>query len=264
MMELRMNMSSIKGLEKINKNVRLSWEDHKKFVNLFETKIRGNGRTTAEMIGEASRMGITLDYNYLKRLIDNRNFIIPNYRVLSQLCKVAKKPIEIEELQNIFDKYERAEVRRGEIWYVDLGYNAGSEQSGVRPCIVLQNDMGNKYSTTIAIAPITDVTHKTFKRRLLPTQTIIKKNHVNGFNKDSIVMCEQLKTLDEIKFLSLIGELSSEELKEVDKCWKIQLGGFTILDKIMYEAEKKPNSMLAKLVGKVIDFYEKTTDDLSA
>ena len=263
-MELRMSMNSIKGLEKINKNVRLSWEDHRKFVNLFETKIRGTGRTTAEMIGEASRMGITLDYNYLKRLIENRNFIIPNYSVMDQLCRVAKKPINIQELRDIFNKYEKPNVKRGDVWYIDLGHNAGSEQSGVRPCVVLQNNKGNNYSSTFSIVPVTDITHKTFKRRLLPTQTIIKRGYTNGLKKDSIVMCEQLKTLDEIKFLSYVGELSSEELREVDRCTKIQLDNYTILDKIMYEIEKKPEGIISKLIHKAIDIYNKSTDDLSA
>lgn len=103
-------------------------------------------------------------------------------------------------------------IQRGEVYYADLGSNTlGSEQSGYRPVLIIQNDTGNKYSPTTIIATITSKN----KKRFLPTHVFIKKDFSNGLNCDSTVELEQIKTIDKKRLKDKIGELSTEDLGKV-------------------------------------------------
>ena len=83
------------------------------------------------------------------------------------------------------------EVKRGDLYYADLSPVVGSEQGGVRPVLIIQNDIGNKYSPTVIIAAITSQINKA----KLPTHIEISANEY-GLNKDSVILLEQIRTID--------------------------------------------------------------------
>ncbi len=109
-------------------------------------------------------------------------------------------------------------IKRGEIYYADLSPVVGSEQGGLRPCLVVQNDVGNKYSPCTIIAIITSRTTKA----KLPTQCWISKTC--GLRVDSMVECEQLRTIDKSRLKQKVGEITEEEMKQVNKCLRISVG----------------------------------------
>lgn len=106
-------------------------------------------------------------------------------------------------------------IKRGQIYYADLSPVVGSEQGGYRPVLIIQNDMGNRYSPTTIAAVIT--TRKT--KANLPTH--IWLNNECGLPKESMVECEQVRTLDKKRLKSFMGQVSEEVLAEIDKGLKI-------------------------------------------
>lgn len=94
-------------------------------------------------------------------------------------------------------------MKRGDIYYVNLGRSIGSEQSGVRPCLVIQNDVGNKYSPTTIVACITSRLYK----HKIPTHV-----EITGFGlpKNSVIMFEQIRTVDKCRVLEYIGNIPEE------------------------------------------------------
>lgn len=110
-------------------------------------------------------------------------------------------------------------IKRGEIYYADLrGYVVGSEQGGIRPVLILQNDIGNKYSPTTIIAVLTSQSKKE-----LPTHVKLHMNEVNGLAKDSIVLLEQLKTIDKKRIKDRVGELNENEISAVKNALMISM-----------------------------------------
>ena len=107
------------------------------------------------------------------------------------------------------------EIKRGQIWYADLSPVVGSEQGGYRPVLIIQNDIGNRYSPTIIGAIITS--RKT--KANLPTH--IWLNSECGLPKESMVECEQVRTLDKKRLKEFMGTVSEEVMKEIDKGLKI-------------------------------------------
>lgn len=110
-------------------------------------------------------------------------------------------------------------IERGEIYLADLDPVMGSEQGGVRPVLVIQNDMGNYYSHTTIIATITS---KGKYKSKLPTHLFIKSR--NDLTKDSVVLLEQIRTIDKERLIKKLGKLNSCEVKLMDKCMLISLG----------------------------------------
>ena len=110
-------------------------------------------------------------------------------------------------------------VRRGDIFYADLSPVIGSEQGGVRPVLVIQNDIGNKYSPTIIIAAITSQINKA----KLPTHVEIT-GQAYGLPKDSVVLLEQIRTIDKKRLREKIGRFDEEMMKYVDDALRISLG----------------------------------------
>ena len=110
------------------------------------------------------------------------------------------------------------EIKRGEIYMADLSPVFGSEQGGVRPVLVVQNDIGNKFSPTIIVVAITSKLHKA----KLPTH-IELKGHIANLEKESILLCEQIRTLDKLRLKEKVGALSGEFMKRVDKAIAISL-----------------------------------------
>lgn len=109
--------------------------------------------------------------------------------------------------------------RRGDIYLVNLGKPIGSQQGGVRPAIVLQNDVGNFYAPTITIAPLTS---KYDKKKNQPTHYRIRK--AKGLEKPSVVLAEQIGTYDKSCVLRYIGKVSLGQMRGIDEAVKIQLG----------------------------------------
>lgn len=110
-------------------------------------------------------------------------------------------------------------IKRGELYYADLSPVVGSEQGGIRPVLVVQNDVGNKFSPTIIAAAVTSKINKA----KLPTHIELPSN-LYGLNKDSVILLEQLRTLDKRRLREKIGELSFDTMNKVDKAILISLG----------------------------------------
>ncbi len=107
-------------------------------------------------------------------------------------------------------------VKRGDIFYADLGPVIGSEQDGIRPVLIIQNDMGNKYSPTVIALAIT-----TKKKNSLPTHIPIKKSLISGLKKDSIILVEQIRTIDKARLIKKVGHLDNLEMDKVKKALKL-------------------------------------------
>lgn len=109
--------------------------------------------------------------------------------------------------------------KRGELYYADLSPVVGSEQGGVRPVLIIQNDVGNKYSPTVIVAAITSQINKA----KLPTHIELKSEYY-GLPKDSVILLEQVRTLDKRRLKEKIGELDNIKMKKVENAILISLG----------------------------------------
>lgn len=112
-------------------------------------------------------------------------------------------------------------IRRGELYYADLNPVVGSEQGGVRPVLVLQNDVGNKYSPTIIAAATTS---KLTKAKL-PTHIALAKDTC-PLPRDSVVLLEQIRTIDKSRIKEKIGTLPSNVMQQIDDALLVSLGFF--------------------------------------
>ena len=110
-------------------------------------------------------------------------------------------------------------IKRGELYYADLSPVVGSEQGGVRPVLVVQNDVGNKYSPTVIAAAITSKMNKA----RLPTHIELSAS-AYGLMKDSVVLLEQIRTIDKRRLKERIGLLSPQTMSKVDDALLISLG----------------------------------------
>ena len=110
-------------------------------------------------------------------------------------------------------------IQRGDMYYADLSPSIGSEQNGVRPVLIVQNNIGNKYSPTVVIAAITS---KAARKAKLPTH--ISLAVVSGLDKDSLVLLEQIRTIDRKRLGGYVGTLDEETMKEIDKALAVSLG----------------------------------------
>ncbi len=110
-------------------------------------------------------------------------------------------------------------VTRGSIFYADLDCGVGSEQKGIRPVVILQNDVGNTYSTTTMIAPITT---KQDKENSQPTH--VKLKQLDKLRPNSFVMLEQIRTIDKKRIKGFVCELNKEQMKKIDKAIMVALG----------------------------------------
>jgi len=111
------------------------------------------------------------------------------------------------------------EVKRGDIFYADLSPVIGSEQGGFRPVLVVQNDIGNRYSPTVIIAAITSKISKA----KLPTHIELEAKNT-GLDKDSVILLEQIRTVDKKRLKDKITHLDEETMKRVNHGLNISLG----------------------------------------
>lgn len=98
-------------------------------------------------------------------------------------------------------------VRRGDMFYADLSPVVGSEQGGIRPVLIIQNDLGNKYSPTVIAAAITSQTNKT----KLPTHIELGEN-TSGLKSNSVVLTEQIRTIDKSRLKEKIGHINDNKI----------------------------------------------------
>ena len=110
-------------------------------------------------------------------------------------------------------------VKRGDIYYADLSPVVGSEQGGLRPVLIIQNDIGNRYSPTVIAAAITSRMGKT----KLPTHIDIYAARA-GLQKDSVILLEQIRTLDKRRLREQMGHLDEEAMRAVDNAIAVSFG----------------------------------------
>lgn len=110
-------------------------------------------------------------------------------------------------------------IKRGEIYYADLSPVVGSEQGGIRPVLIVQNDIGNKYSPTVIAAAITSQKDKT----KLPTHIQVTSEGC-GLQKDSIVLLEQVRTIDKRRLKEKMGRLDDRSMYRVNQAIGVSLG----------------------------------------
>ena len=112
----------------------------------------------------------------------------------------------------------RKAIRRGDLFYADLNPVVGSEQGGIRPVLVIQHDVGNHFSPTVVAAAITSRKAK----NSLPTHILLE--NVPGLAPTSLLLLEQLRTIDRKRLRGYIGRISKEKMLEVDAALAISIG----------------------------------------
>jgi mRNA interferase MazF len=111
-------------------------------------------------------------------------------------------------------------VKRGEIYYADLSPVVGSEQGGIRPVLIVQNDTGNRYSPTVIAAAITSQTGKA----RLPTHIDLPVNEECGLSKNSVVLLEQVRTLDKRRLRERMGRVDDRMMERIDTAIAVSFG----------------------------------------
>ena len=110
-------------------------------------------------------------------------------------------------------------VKRGDIYYADLSPVVGSEQGGMRPVLIVQNDPGNKHSPTVIAAAITSQTGKA----RLPTHIELNAQSV-GLSRDSVILLEQIRTIDKSRLRERMGKLDENTMTKVDNAIAVSFG----------------------------------------
>lgn len=109
-------------------------------------------------------------------------------------------------------------IRRGDIFYADLGETVGSEQAGIRPVLVLQNDVGNVHSPTLIVAGITSK----IKKLYIPTHVLL--GYGFGLTEESMVMLEQITTIDKQRIRGYVGTVDSVTMNKIERAMQVSLG----------------------------------------
>ncbi len=110
-------------------------------------------------------------------------------------------------------------IRRGDIYYADLSPVVGSEQGGIRPVLIIQNDIGNRFSPTVIAAAITSRESKAN----LPTHIRLYADN-SGLTRDSVVLLEQIRTIDKRRLKEKMGTLSTNDMYKVDEALAVSFG----------------------------------------
>ncbi|MCS0543158.1 type II toxin-antitoxin system PemK/MazF family toxin [Aeromonas veronii] len=110
-------------------------------------------------------------------------------------------------------------VKRGDVYFADLSPVVGSDEGGVRPVLVIQNDIGNRFSPTVIVAAIT----AQIQKAKLPTHVEIDAERY-GFERDSVILLEQIRTIDKQRLTDKITHLDEEMMDRVDDALQISLG----------------------------------------
>ena len=113
---------------------------------------------------------------------------------------------------------EKYMIKRGDIYYADLSPVVGSEQGGLRPVLIVQNDIGNKFSPTVIAAAITSQTNKS----KIPTHIPLNENC--GLSRESVILLEQVRTLDKTRLKEKMGHIGEETMQQVNQAISVSLG----------------------------------------
>ena len=140
-------------------------------------------------------------------------------------------------------------IKRGDIYNVELGSGIGSEQNGFRPGVIIQNDMGNRHSPTVIIAPVSSAVKKIH----LPTHVLLPARY--GLSETSIILLEQIRTIDKQRLSNFLGHLDSVHIQSLDHALKISVG----LNESLLPTKKAPSERFSMtLCGKCLDSYRRT------
>lgn len=112
-------------------------------------------------------------------------------------------------------------IRRGDIVIADLGQHETSIQSGIRPCVVVSNDMANKHSSIITVVPLTS---KVRKKLYLPTHVFLNGYENDGLTSHSLALCEQITSLAFADIVEVVGKVSGRKMQEIGNAIKVQCG----------------------------------------
>ena len=110
-------------------------------------------------------------------------------------------------------------IKKGDIYYADLTPVVGSEQGGIRPVLIIQNDIGNYYSPTVIAAAI----NSRFQKHSIPTHIQLEQE-VRGLRRNSVILLEQVRTIDRMRLKRYIGSLNGSMMKKVDRAILISFG----------------------------------------
>ena len=124
-------------------------------------------------------------------------------------------------------------MKRGQIYYADLDPVRGSEQGGMRPVLIIQNDLGNRFSPTVIVLPLTSRTNKA------PLRTHVTVHPpMGGLQKSSVILCEQVRTLEKKRLLGYVGMLRPDKMRQVEQALLIAVGGIDKGDTPQYNREE--------------------------
>lgn len=128
-------------------------------------------------------------------------------------------PVGKNKVVNFMSESDILNIKRGDIYYADLSPVVGSEQGGIRPVLIVQNDVGNKYSPTVIAAAITSQQFKT----KMPTHISVDAA-VCGLSKDSVVLLEQIRTLDKKRLREKMGNLPETDMTKINQALSVSIG----------------------------------------
>ena len=138
-------------------------------------------------------------------------------------------------------------IKRGDIYYADLSPVVGSEQGGLRPVLVIQNDVGNKYSPTVIVSAITSKMSKA----KLPTHIDVFANQV-GLSKDSVILLEQIRTIDKVRLKEKMGHLDDSIMLEVNSALSISFGLGAYKEDSVPKTNPVPDTLVATVTMPLI------------
>ncbi|BAO04990.1 toxin-antitoxin system, toxin component, MazF family [Clostridium botulinum B str. Osaka05] len=161
---------------------------------------------------------------------------------------------------------KRFMLTRGEIIKVDLGEPIGVKQGGIRPCVIVANDLCNRYSKGIHIIPFTS----NLDKKRMKTHMFVRKSELNGLTKDSILLGEQITLISTMQILDVIGKLTDEQMDIVDEKLEIQLAlkkadkrriqkmvkNIKQLESYIERNEQQSNDLIKILKSNVVDFKD--------
>jgi len=111
-------------------------------------------------------------------------------------------------------------IKRGDMYFARLDPVTGSEQGGLRPVVICQNNVGNRYSPSFVVVPLT----RNLSKKPLPTHVLIPQSNTNGLESDSLILTEQIRTIDRSRFAGYIGRINREQQDKIDMALAICLG----------------------------------------
>lgn len=140
-------------------------------------------------------------------------------------------------------------IKRGDIYNVELGSGIGSEQNGYRPGVIIQNNLGNRNSPTIIIAPVSSAVKKT----TLPTHVLLPPRY--GLSESSIILLEQIRTIDKQRLDNYLGHLDAQHILFLNQALQISVGLF---DGPTPKQKAPPAKMVMTLCGRCLNSYWQT------